>query len=159
MRLYTHIFNIAKDSISSVFDSVDGAFLESLPFGISVPIWEYLHRLKTDPPRGLSTQFYTLLGRTDLAYQRDFHEPTVSSKKNKIEQRPFDIDKARIMESVINPSNAEIKDPHVVRPSVETQVRFCRDKRIQDVKGLLAVNEPLSLQVNILPNARYVNLI
>ncbi len=62
------------------------------------------------------------------------------------------------MESVINPSNAEVKYANAVKICTETEVRFCKDKRIQEVKAILTVNEPLSLQVNILPNARYTRL-
>jgi hypothetical protein len=71
-----------------VFQAVDAKFLESLPFGISVPIWEYLHRLKADPPRGLSRGFYMLLGRSDLAYQQSLQtvKPLSSGKKKHIEQ-------------------------------------------------------------------------
>ncbi|CAB4461982.1 unnamed protein product [Rhizophagus irregularis] len=126
-----------------IFEMVKFGFtskdIESLPFGIALPLREAIRKCKENPPEDWPEAAYILIGREDLAKLK-FGTPIgyIHSRGNKMEPKPKSI--LQVIETTIpapqQENREEIYASEISNHEI-TDLRFGNDKRLNEVQRLL----------------------
>ncbi|CAG8532055.1 7553_t:CDS:2, partial [Acaulospora morrowiae] len=117
--------------------------IDSLPFGVAIPLREAIRTCRDEPPSNWPGEAYILIGREDLA-ELSYGVPIgyIHTHGNKMESKPRNI--LQIVESAISASSTPTAQDHQ-QDSTGTEIsnheisdlRFGNDKRLFEVQLLL----------------------
>ncbi|XP_054788723.1 anaphase-promoting complex subunit 1 isoform X4 [Prosopis cineraria] len=144
--------------------------LDSLPFGVSLPLRHALDKCRDSPPNDWPASAYVLLGRQDLAMSslareskyREFERPTnvnVISMSTPYMLNLHPVTISSTISDAIGLEGAKFEDTDSVEGSMidgmehifnsSTQLRYGRDLRLNEVRRLLCSSRPVAIQTSI----------
>ena len=139
MRLYNtlyqgHPINLITEMVKLEFNLED---LNSIIFGIALPLLEAIYKCRNDPSHSLSShQAFELMGRDDLS---KYHEPVQPIKAS----RYF----------------ANNNQPNIITERDQVvSLRFSKDSRISEVKEILKSQNNAILRIDIDANMTYLRI-
>ncbi|CAG8479884.1 12760_t:CDS:2 [Funneliformis mosseae] len=139
--IYTKL--VREGENATIFEMVKFGFtskdIESLPFGIVVPLCEAIRKCRENPPEDWPEDAYVLIGREDLAKLK-FGTPIryIHSRGSKTEPKPQSI--LQVIEPTISAPPQEIREEinaSEISNREITDLRFGSDKRLNEVQLLL----------------------
>ncbi|KAK4273718.1 hypothetical protein QN277_017057 [Acacia crassicarpa] len=144
--------------------------LDSLPFGVSLPLRHALDKCRDSPPNDWPASAYVLLGRQDLAMSslareskyREFERPinvNVISMSTPYMLNLHPVTISSTISDAIGLEGAKFEDTDSVDGSMidgmehifnsSTQLRYGRDLRLNEVRRLLCSSRPVAIQTSI----------
>ncbi|CAG8474689.1 1003_t:CDS:2 [Acaulospora colombiana] len=117
-------------------------YIDSLPFGVAIPLREAIRKCREEPPSNWPGEAYILVGREDLA-ELSCGIPVgyIHTRVNKMESKPRDI--LQIVEPTNSASTSTSQDQQQDNTGTEisnrevSDLRFGNDKRLIEVQRLL----------------------
>ncbi|TPX61171.1 hypothetical protein PhCBS80983_g01241 [Powellomyces hirtus] len=139
---------VEKGARAVVATMVNGGFgkgdLETMPLGLSLPLKQAVENCRTNPPGNWSEKAYTFIGREDLAQQFELRQPPHISQSALVTQSS---------NPRVSAESGKVTDG---TESVVTDIctlRFCHDRRVDDVRRMVQAARPTVAKVEVDYNA------
>eukprot|EP00761_Pharyngomonas_kirbyi_P009570 gb/GECH01009587.1/.p1 GENE.gb/GECH01009587.1/~~gb/GECH01009587.1/.p1 ORF type:complete len:1896 (+),score=464.93 gb/GECH01009587.1/:1-5688(+) len=131
-------------------------FLETLPFGISTPLWEAISSCREEPPTNWPIEAYQLIGREDICglmvnNSQRFLKDTIYADAAQTEEFAESIKKKVTIDKEDNETeedNEEYEQLNNAEALYINPLVFGNDKRLQHVRSSLSSDQPVHLDPN-----------